>query len=146
MALLGSAFLGLITLLVALLAPTVIHYSKIGGPFLTPKPTVLGQGQGPVVIEDTVHCEDVHHYRPANLLFTACEDEIKTRFDWFPGLGHLEAHAAGQGSIHVVDPKVSFCPCQTMLLYCAETHNGKPERIHNNMLFYSDYEIESFGI
>lgn len=122
MALLGSAFLGLITLLIALLAPTLLHFPKIGGLFLTPSPTILGEGQGPIVIEDTVHCEDVHHYRPANLLFTACEDEIKTRFDWFPGLGHLEPHAAGQGSIHVVDPEVSFSRRRRFLLHRAETH------------------------
>lgn len=107
MALLGSLFLALIAALVALLAPTVIHLAKIGGPFLTPNPTILGEGQGPIVIEDTIHCEDVHHYRPANLLFTACEDSKATRFDWFPGLGHLKPDAAGKGSIHVVDPQVS---------------------------------------
>jgi hypothetical protein len=56
------------------------------------------------------------------LLFTACEDEIKTRFDWFPGLGHLEPHAAGQGSIHVVDPEVSFSRRRRFLLHRAETH------------------------
>lgn len=105
MGLFGSVFLGLITVLVALLAPTVIHWGTIAGPFLTPKPTVLGEGQGLIYIDDTVHCEDVHHYTPANLLFTACEDLITTRFDWFPGLGHLEAEAAGRGSIHVIDPK-----------------------------------------
>jgi hypothetical protein len=106
MGLLSSAFLGLFAILVATLAPTVVHMIKIGGPFLTPNPTVLGAGQGPIIIEDTIHCEDLHHYRPANLLFTACEDLKDTRFDWFPGLGHLDAEAAGRGSIHVVDPKV----------------------------------------
>lgn len=106
MGLLSSAFLGIFAILVAVLAPAVVHLIKIGGPFLTPNPTVLGTGQGPIVIEDTVHCEDVHHYRPANLLFTACEDLKETRFDWFPALGHLDAKAAGRGSIHVVDPKV----------------------------------------
>ncbi|KAJ5110777.1 hypothetical protein N7532_001312 [Penicillium argentinense] len=104
MAFLRSAFLALVTVLVALLAPTVIHLAKIGGPFLTPKPTHVGEGQAPIVIQDTVHCEDVHHYRPANLLFTACEDDKTVRFDWFPGLGHLKLHSS-QGSIHVVDPK-----------------------------------------
>jgi hypothetical protein len=106
MGLLNSALLGLFAILVATLAPAVVHLIKIGGPFLTPNPTVLGAGQGPIVIEDTVHCEDLHHYRPANLLFTACEDLKDTRFDWFPGLAHLDPKAAGRGSIHVVDPKV----------------------------------------
>jgi hypothetical protein len=106
MGLLSSAFLGLFAVLVAVLGPAVIHMIRICGPFQTPHPTVLGAGQGPIVIEDTVHCEDLHYHRPANLLFTACEDVKDIRFDWFPGLGHLDAKAVGQGSIHIVDPKV----------------------------------------
>ncbi|KAJ5377830.1 uncharacterized protein N7496_005239 [Penicillium cataractarum] len=105
MGLLSSAFLGLFTMLVAILGPAVLHIIRVSGPFLTPNPTVLGAGQGPIVIEDTVHCEDLHYHRPANLLFTACEDVKETRFDWFPGLGHLDAKTVGRGSIHVVDPK-----------------------------------------
>ncbi|CEJ56848.1 hypothetical protein PMG11_05565 [Penicillium brasilianum] len=105
MGLLSSAFLGLFAILVAVLGPAVIHMIRICGPFQTPHPTVLGAGQGPIVIEDTVHCEDLHYHRPANLLFTACEDVKDIRFGWFPGLGHLDAKAVGQGSIHVVDPK-----------------------------------------
>ncbi|KAJ5971087.1 uncharacterized protein N7479_001005 [Penicillium vulpinum] len=89
--------------LVAFLAGPISHFVQITGIFLTPNSTVLGEGQGPIHIEDTIHCEDVHHYRPANLLFTACEDDKSTRFSWFPPLGNLLPRTA-QGSIHVVDP------------------------------------------
>ncbi|KAJ5154130.1 uncharacterized protein N7500_009569 [Penicillium coprophilum] len=101
---LGAVFsLGLVAL-VAFLAGPISHFVQIAGVFLTPNSTVLGEGQGPIYIEDTVHCEDVHHYRPANLLFTACEDDKSTRFSWFPPIGNL-LPLMTQGSIHVVDPK-----------------------------------------
>lgn len=109
MGLFSLAFnLSLFAALAAILVPWGTHLVKIGGPFLTPNPTVLAEGHGPVYIEDTVHCEDVHHYRPANLLFAACEDSKSTRFDWFPPLGHLTPRPEARGSIHVVDPKVSL--------------------------------------
>ncbi|CAG8905208.1 unnamed protein product [Penicillium egyptiacum] len=100
---LGIINLGLIAL-VAFLAGPISHFVHITGFFLTPNSTVLGEGQHPIYIEDTIHCEDVHHYRPANLLFTACEDDKTRRFSWFPPLGSLVPLKA-QGSIHVVDPK-----------------------------------------
>lgn len=62
-----------------------------------------------VVISDTIHCEDLHYYPPANTLFTACEDASATRFKWFPPLATYEdANAAwkSQGSIHTIDPEV----------------------------------------
>ncbi|CAG7926989.1 unnamed protein product [Penicillium olsonii] len=96
--------LGLFAALVSYLAGPISHLVQITGVFLTPVPTVLGEGQGPIYIADTVHCEDVHHYRPANLLFTACEDHKSTRFSWFPPLGHMSPPGA-RGSLHVVDPK-----------------------------------------
>lgn len=59
-----------------------------------------------VRIEDTYHCEDLHHYTPANLLFAACEDR-PTRFGWFPPLHNFEPPVDGtQGSFHVIDPEV----------------------------------------
>lgn len=103
--------LGLLIGLAAYLIPIINHIIKIGGVFDTPQQTVFGEGEGPIYIEDTIHCEDLHHYLPANLLFTACEDTVETRLDWFPGLGHLEPHSPARGSIHVIDPKV--CPCAT---------------------------------
>lgn len=62
-----------------------------------------------VVIEDTIHCEDLHHHLPSNTIFTACEDSATTRFAWFPALGILDDPIKGvnsQGSIHVIEPKV----------------------------------------
>ncbi|GKT52115.1 SET domain-containing protein 3 [Colletotrichum spaethianum] len=61
-----------------------------------------------IAIEDTVHCEDIHHHVPSGFLFTACEDDETTRALWFPGLGHLDDPVKGskqKGSIHVIDPK-----------------------------------------
>ena len=98
--------------LVAFLAPVGIHIIKTLGLFYTPIPTILNNDQGPIWIEDTTHCEDVHYYRPANRLFTACEDSNTTRFNWFPGLGHLDPQSS-RGSIHVIDPKVIRSPLLT---------------------------------
>ncbi|KAG9647343.1 calcium-dependent phosphotriesterase, partial [Aureobasidium melanogenum] len=59
-----------------------------------------------VKIEDTMHCEDLHYYAPANLLFTACEDSRETRFKWFPPVRNFHPPAeVTQGSIHVIDPE-----------------------------------------
>lgn len=116
-----SAFGILLVALAALLAPVAVHLVKPLGIFYTPKPTVLGEGKGPIRIADTIHCEDVHHYRPANLLFTACEDSKATRFEWFPGMGHLNPQSS-RGSIHVVDPKVIFFMVAMMPYVISETN------------------------
>ncbi|KAJ5555516.1 hypothetical protein N7461_003986 [Penicillium sp. DV-2018c] len=100
----GTALsIGLVAL-IAFLAGPISHFIRVAGVFLTPNPTVLAEGQAPIYIEDTIHCEDLHHYRPANLLFTACEDDKSTRFKWFPPLGSF-VPVATQGSIHVIDPE-----------------------------------------
>ncbi|PSR75848.1 hypothetical protein BD289DRAFT_487001, partial [Coniella lustricola] len=62
------------------------------------------------LIQDTVHCEDLHYYEPGNVLFTACEDVNTTRYEWFPALSQENcvdpAQAVlKQGSIHVIDPE-----------------------------------------
>ncbi|KAJ5766448.1 uncharacterized protein N7511_004064 [Penicillium nucicola] len=103
MALLKSLSLATLFALLSLLSGPILHIVRIGGVFHTPNPTILSKDQGPIYIDDTVHCEDVHHYKPANLLFTACEDTKSTRFAWFPPLGHL-IPATTSGSIHIVDP------------------------------------------
>lgn len=64
-----------------------------------------------VLIKDTVHCEDIHYYTPANTLFTACEDVSATRFSWFPPLATYDDPYGtwkAKGSIHTIDPQVSF--------------------------------------
>ncbi|KAJ5624672.1 hypothetical protein N7510_000981 [Penicillium lagena] len=108
MGMLRTFSLGLFAVLVAVLYGPVAHIIRIGGIFQSPQQTVFPEGHGPIHIEDTMHCEDLHHYRPANLLFTACEDSKTTRFSWFPGLGHLSKLPTTPGSIHVIDPKVRF--------------------------------------
>lgn len=64
-----------------------------------------------VVINDTVQCEDLHYFAPANTLFTACDDVYETRFKWFPPLGFFDDPALAwksTGSIHTIDPEVSL--------------------------------------
>lgn len=81
-------------------------------------------------IPDTVHCEDVHHYLPANLLFAACEDRHDTRFNWFPPLDNFQPPAQGtQGSIHVIDPEVCrhrfIVRCKNIRMFWAGRLEGK---------------------
>lgn len=145
MGLLGTCSLGIFVALVAFLSGPISHIIRIGGVFLTPNSTVLGEGQGPIYIEDTIHCEDVHHYRPANLLFTACEDYKNTRFSWFPPLGNL-VPATTSGSIHVVDPKV--CALQySPFLICFTLHTC-PLLLYKetNLTTNQDNEINPPGI
>lgn len=71
--------------------------------------TPLANAEDLVVINDTVHCEDLHYYPPANTLFTACEDVSATRFKWFPPLalyGDASTAWNARGSIHTIDPQV----------------------------------------
>ncbi|KAI5272235.1 serum paraoxonase/arylesterase family protein [Aureobasidium subglaciale] len=92
----------------AYIIPPIRHELKVlgvGRPAIT---STIANAADYVKIEDTTHCEDLHYYAPANLLFTACEDR-HTRFSWFPPLGSFEPPADGtQGSIHVVDPQVCY--------------------------------------
>lgn len=71
--------------------------------------TPLANPEDLVLIKDTIHCEDLHYYPPADTLFTACEDVLSTRFKWFPPLETYEDASVGwnaRGSIHTIDPKV----------------------------------------
>lgn len=89
--------------------PTQRHLSKIGT-YRSLTSTPLANPDDLVVLKDTTHCEDVHYYAPAHILFTACEDVSTTRFHWFPPLGtYGDANVAwnSKGSIHVIDPEVS---------------------------------------
>ncbi|KAI5204712.1 serum paraoxonase/arylesterase family protein [Aureobasidium subglaciale] len=85
--------------------PPIRHELKVVGVGRAAIISTIANAADYVKIEDTTHCEDLHYYAPANLLFTACEDR-HTRFSWFPPLGSFEPPVDGtQGSIHVVDPK-----------------------------------------
>lgn len=56
-------------------------------------------------IPNTIHCEDLHHHRESNLLFTACQADTKARVAWFPPLEHFSDHKiAGLGSLNVINP------------------------------------------
>lgn len=89
----------------AYIVPPVRHELKVLGVGRSVVSTIPNANDY-VKIEDTTHCEDLHYYEPANLLFTACEDR-HTRFEWFPPLGSFDPPEDGtQGSIHVIDPQV----------------------------------------
>ncbi|KAG9527658.1 calcium-dependent phosphotriesterase, partial [Aureobasidium melanogenum] len=90
----------------AYIVPPIRHELKVLGVGRVIPESTIANAIDYVKIEDTTHCEDLHYYAPANLLFTACEDKRETRFDWFPPLGSLDPPADGtQGSIHVIDPE-----------------------------------------
>ncbi|OQD80888.1 hypothetical protein PENANT_c031G08337 [Penicillium antarcticum] len=73
MGLLNTLALATLIALISFLSAPISHIIRVGGVFHTPIPTILPDGHGPIYIEDTIHCEDVHHYKPANVLFTAYE-------------------------------------------------------------------------
>lgn len=88
------------------IAPSIRHELKVLGVGRSIPVSTIANAVDYVKIEDTTHCEDLHYYASANLLFTACEDR-HTRFEWFPPLGNFEPPQDGtQGSIHVIDPEV----------------------------------------
>ncbi|CAK7216688.1 hypothetical protein SCUCBS95973_002891 [Sporothrix curviconia] len=100
------------------IATLVLAFAYLVGPPAYRSLTVLGYWRQPVntpvaaedfiVIDDTVHCEDLHYHAPSNTLFTACEDHLDTRFAWFPPLGLFDDPAIVQknrGSLHTIDPK-----------------------------------------
>lgn len=81
---------------------------RVLGVFRTPANTVVADPADFVVIDDTTHCEDLHHHEASNLLFTACEGSQETRYAWFPPLAIRKdpgATTTARGSLHVIDPK-----------------------------------------
>lgn len=81
---------------------------KVLGVFRKPANTVIVDPAEFVVIDDTVHCEDLHYHEASKLLFTACEGTEATRFSWFPPLAIRKdprVTATTRGSLHVIDPK-----------------------------------------
>jgi hypothetical protein len=110
--LLSRAFIvGLVSVLLAYTyGPAVQRFLTCIGTFRTAASTLVDPGDL-VIIDDTIHCEDLHYYAPSGEIFTACEDSNTLRFSWFPALGlfgDTEAAAKAKGSIHVIDPKVSW--------------------------------------
>ncbi|KAK4669591.1 uncharacterized protein QC763_204350 [Podospora pseudopauciseta] len=90
------------------LGPLIQRAVTVLGVFRSYPAGDIGTTQQVTSIPDTTHCEDLHHHVPSGLLFTACEDDPSTRFQWFPPLGNLDnpkLAAENRGSIHVIDPK-----------------------------------------
>lgn len=102
----GLFSLAVVALLVGAIYGPVYRELTIFGVFRTPSRAVIAEDQSFYKIEDTVHCEDLHHY--ANRLFAACEDSSQTRFGWFPPMVIFTQTPQSTGSIHVIDPQVSL--------------------------------------
>ncbi|CRG87864.1 alpha-L-arabinofuranosidase [Talaromyces islandicus] len=95
----------IIGLVFAVAFPHCFRQAKVIGVLRTPSSTPIAPEKY-VVIPDTTYCEDIHYYSQANILFTACEDDNSTRYEWFPPLGIFDhPEVIRQGSIHVIDPK-----------------------------------------
>ncbi|BDD63269.1 hypothetical protein MAP00_008183 [Monascus purpureus] len=87
---LAFAFAALVVLAAVLLSGPVSRIVSILGIFRNTSPAAVAADKIGTVfrkIDDTMHCEDLHYYQPANKLFTACEDSTLPRFEWFPPLG-----------------------------------------------------------
>ena len=57
-------------------------------------------------IPDTAVCEDLHHHRPSNQIFAACQDDEAQHYEWFPPFGVFKNHKTlNTGSITVIDPE-----------------------------------------
>lgn len=65
-----------------------------------------------VLIDNTIHCEDLHYYAPTHELYTACEDSHETRFSWFPPLTEFNASVIprSQGGLFIINPDVRGPP------------------------------------
>ncbi|PWY67552.1 serum paraoxonase/arylesterase family protein [Aspergillus heteromorphus CBS 117.55] len=100
--------LSIIAILVSTLYGPISHELTVLGVFRTASSAVNSHGQDrrPIhAVEDTLHCEDLHYYPPADQIFTACEDSALSRFKWFPPLANFDGEADTTGSIHVIDPR-----------------------------------------
>ncbi|OJJ43373.1 hypothetical protein ASPZODRAFT_19459 [Penicilliopsis zonata CBS 506.65] len=94
--------LAIVALVLATACIPIHHRLTVAGVFRHPRRAAVSNL---VRIADTVHCEDLHFYEPANLLFTACEDIKTTRFKWFPPLAIFDEPLTARGSIHVIEPE-----------------------------------------
>lgn len=111
MATVGVVMAGLTGLAAYLYGPPTQRAMVRMGVFRELTSSPLGDPADLVIIKDTVQCEDLHYYAPANTIFTACEDVYETRFKWFPPLGFFGAADVAwnsKGSIHTIDPEVSL--------------------------------------
>ncbi|KAL3470810.1 serum paraoxonase/arylesterase family protein [Aspergillus californicus] len=72
---------------------------------ITRSPIFTSSDQGIHIVSDTQQCEDLHYYAPSGQIFTACEDSVLPRFQWFPPLVHLGSPPGSTGTIHIIDPQ-----------------------------------------
>jgi len=103
----SGLLLAVLAVLTSVLYGPIQHSLTVVGVFRTLKSTPLAP-EDIVRIPDTIHCEDLHYYEPAHLLFTACEDNAEIRGHWFPPLGIFTTpEKITGGSLHVIDPEVN---------------------------------------
>jgi len=99
------ALLLLPVLVSVLYGPALQRSVSVLGVFRAPNSSVVENPAHLVYIPDTTHCEDLHYYAPANVLFSACADAAETRHGWFPPLTNFDDPIAGleaTGSIRVI--------------------------------------------
>lgn len=101
--------LAFLTALVAWLAGPLYRQLTVLGVFREKlsKDRVYTEGANLFTIEDTMQCEDLHYYPLSGQLFTACEDSMEPRYEWFPPMTNFKKPSTATGSIHVVNPEVS---------------------------------------
>ncbi|KAH8130860.1 hypothetical protein FP744_10004276 [Trichoderma asperellum] len=79
----------------------------VTGAFRQPGSTELASGDF-MVIDSTLHCEDLHYHDSTGLIFTACEGFRGSRLKWFPPIDHFfEPSNPGlhKGNLQIIDPK-----------------------------------------
>ncbi|RCI12336.1 hypothetical protein L249_1108 [Ophiocordyceps polyrhachis-furcata BCC 54312] len=95
----------LITVFASYLYGAVIYRTiVVSGVFRDPGHTAVDV----IAIPNTLHCEDLHYHEPSGQIFTACEDDEKTRYSWFPPLANFDDPTVGsraRGSFKVINPK-----------------------------------------
>lgn len=89
--------------------PTVQRAITVFGVHRQPGAVKVASVGDLVLLDNTIHCEDIHYYTPTNELYTACEDSLTTRFSWFPPLAEFNASAVKQAraGLFIINPDVS---------------------------------------
>lgn len=99
--------------------PSVDRMFEVLGVGRTITPTVVSPADDLKYIPDTIQCEDLHYYEKTGIIFTACQDGREGRLSWFPPIEIFDDPVlaqGSQGSLHVIDPKVS-CPSMDNIAY-----------------------------
>ncbi|KAK9774687.1 putative Serum paraoxonase/arylesterase 2 [Seiridium cardinale] len=85
--------------------PAVQRAITLFGIYRHPDAVRVASPEDLVLIDGTIHCEDLHYYAPAHELYSACEDS-HIRFSWFPPLLEFNASVINQarGGLFVINP------------------------------------------